>query len=345
VIQLGVNLTPIILKQVVDLSNLKGRSLAVDAFNVLHQFLALIRTQDGTPLMDEEGRVTSHLVGLAYRTTRLIADYRIKPVFVFDGIPPPIKRAEVERRKASRRKAEEEYKAAIEAADYATAFSKAVMTGRLTAELVADSKRLLDLLGIPWIQAPSEGEAQAAYVARKGDVWGVNSRDYDSLLFGAPRLVRYVTIQGEKYLPSKGRARRLEPEVINLEDFLSHHGITRRQLVDLAILVGTDFNDGIKGIGPKTALKLVKEHCRLEDMPEDVVNKLPSNRDEIRRLYFEPEVTDEYSLRWGDLDEDGLHEFLCEERSFSKRRVEVIVDRMRRFHRQKSLSEWIAGAS
>ena len=341
---MGVNLTPIIIKQVIDLADLRGRSLAVDAFNVLHQFLALIRTREGKPLTDGEGHVTSHLVGLAYRTTRLVADYRIKPVFVFDGRSPPMKHAEVEKRRASRRKAEEEYEAAIEAADYATAFSKAVMTGRLTAELVADSKRLLDLLGIPWVQATSEGEAQAAHMAQRGDVWGVNSRDYDSLLFGAPKLVRYVTIQGEEYLPSRGRARKLEPEVIDLNDFLNHHDITREQLVDLAILVGTDFNDGIRGIGPKTALKLVKEHGRLEDMPEKVVDELPSNYDEIRRIFLEPEVTDEYSIRWGDLNEEGLKTFLCDERSFSKRRVEMIADRMRRFQRQRSLSEWLTGA-
>lgn len=247
---MGVNLTPIILKRVVDLAALRRRSLAVDTFNVLHQFLALIRTRDGTPLTDGEGRVTSHLVGLAFRTTRLIADYQMKPVFVFDGRPPSLKRAEVEKRRELRRKAEEEYAAAVEAGDYAAAFSKVVMTGRLTADLVNDSKRLLDLLGIPWVQAPGEGEAQAAYMARRGDVWGVNSRDYDSLLFGAPRLVRYVTIHGEEWLPSRGRARRLEPEVIDLEAFLSHHGITREQLVDLAIMVGTDFNPGIRGIGP-----------------------------------------------------------------------------------------------
>lgn len=342
-VQLGVNLTPIILKRVVDLAALRRRSLAVDTFNVLHQFLALIRTRNGTPLTDEEGRVTSHLVGLAFRTTRLIADYQMKPVFVFDGRPPALKRAEVERRRELRRKAEEEYAAAVEAGDYAAAFSKAVMTGRLTADLVDDSKRLLDLLGIPWVQAPGEGEAQAAYMAGSGDVWGVNSRDYDSLLFGAPRLVRYVTIQGEEWLPSRGVARRLEPEIIDLDAFLSHHGITRVQLVDLAIMVGTDFNPGIRGIGPKTALRLVKSHGRLEDMPEAVAARLPGNYGEIRRLYLEPEVTDNYRIEWGAPQEDELYAFLCDERSFSRRRVDVVVDRMRRFHRQKSLREWLTG--
>ena len=343
-VKLGAVLTPIILKRVVKLGDLRGQTLAVDAFNVLHQFLALIRTRYGTPLMDDAGRVTSHLVGLAFRTTRLVADFHIRTVFVFDGSPPSLKRREVERRRALREKAEEEYAAALRRGEYAEAFSKAVMTGRLTPDLVADSKRLLDLLGIPWIQAPGEGEAQAAYIARRGDVWAVNSRDYDSLLFGAPRLVRYLTIQGREYLPSKGVSRRLEPEVIDLEAFLGHHGITREQLIDLAIIIGTDFNDGVKGVGPKTALRLVKEHGRLEDMPEEVAEKLPDDCDEIRRIYLEPEVTDDYTLEWGALREDQLYEFLVDERSFSRRRVETVVGRMRRFHGQKRLGAWLAGA-
>lgn len=341
---MGVGLTPIILKRIVKLADLRGSSLAVDAFNVLHQFLALIRARDGMPLMDDEGRVTSHLVGLAFRTTRLMADYQMRPVFVFDGRPPHLKRREMERRRMLRERAEEEYAVAMRRGDYARAFSKAVMTGRLTSDLVADSKRLLDLLGVPWVQALAEGEAQAAYMARRGDVWAVNSRDYDSLLFGSPRLVRYLTIRGREFLPSKGTSRRLEPEVIDLEAFLRHHGITREQLVDLAIVIGTDFNEGIKGIGPKTALRLVKEHSRLEDMPEEVTARLPDNYDEIRRLYLEPEVTDDYRVEWGSLHEDQLYSFLCDERSFSRRRVEVVVDRMRRFHGQKSLRAWLTEA-
>jgi len=341
---LGVLLTPIIHKQVVDLEALKGRSFAVDAFNILHQFLALIRTRDGAPLTDSGGRVTSHLVGLAFRATRLIADYQMNLVMVFDGRPPVLKQVEVEKRRAARRRAEEEYAEALERGDLATAYSKAVMTGRLTSEGVNDAKRLLDLLGVPWVQAPGEGEAQAAFMARRGDVWAANSRDYDSLLFGAPRLVRYLTIHGEEWLPSKGRARRLEPEIIELEAFLGHLGITREQLIDLAILVGTDFNPGLKGIGPKTALKLVKKHGRLEEMPEKVASRLPETVDEIRRIYLEPEVTGEYSVEPGGMREDELYDFLCGERSFSRRRVETVVSRMRRARSQRSLEDWIGGA-
>jgi flap endonuclease-1 len=138
-VQLGVNLTPIILKRVVGLDTLRGRSMAVDAFNVLHQFLALIRTRDGRPLTDREGRVTSHLVGLAFRTTRLIADHGMRLVFVFDGRPPRLKLAEVERRRALKMKAETEYAEAVEAGDYATAFSKAVQTSRLTSDMIGDT--------------------------------------------------------------------------------------------------------------------------------------------------------------------------------------------------------------
>lgn len=342
-VHLGVNLTPIIVKRVLSLDNLRGRSLAVDAFNVLHQFLALIRSRDGTPLSDREGRVTSHLVGLAFRTTRLIADHRMRLVFVFDGRPPSLKRGEVEKRRALKRKAEAEYAEAMAAGDVATAFSKAVQTGRLDSGMIEDAKRLLNLLGVPWVQTPGEGEAQAAHMARRGDVWAASTRDYDSLLFGAPRLVRYLTIQGREWLPSKGRSRRLEPELIELDAFLSHHGITREQLVDLAILVGTDFNQGLKGIGPKTALRLVREHGRLEDMPEEVASRLPREVDQIRHIYLEPDVTEDYSVTGGSLDEEGLHSFLCGERDFSRERVEAVVNRMKQSRRQRDLTDWMRG--
>jgi flap endonuclease-1 len=341
---LGVNLTPIILKQTTSLEALRGRSFAVDAFNVLHQFLALIRTRDGRPLTDQEGRVTSHLVGLAFRTTKLIADYQMRLVFVFDGRPPLLKQGEVEKRRALKRKAEAEYAEAMEAGDTATAFSKAVQTGRLDSEMIGDTKRLLDLLGVPWVQAPGEGEAQAAYMAMRGNVWAASSRDYDSLLFGAPRLVRYLTIQGQEWLPSRGRARRLEPEIIELDAFLFHLGITREQLVDLAILIGTDFNRGVKGIGPKTALRLLREHGCLERMPEEVRSRLQPALDEIRRIYLKPDVTDDFNVNAGPLSEGELFSFLCDERGFSRERVEAVVNRMRQTQRQRSLRDWLGGA-
>jgi len=339
---LGVLLTPIIEKKTLTLGDLKGRSFAVDAFNVLHQFLALIRTRDGAPLTDGEGRVTSHLVGLAFRTTRLVSDYGMRLTFVFDGRPPSLKAGEVEKRREAKRRAEREYEEALGRGDVAEAYSKAVMTGRLTGEALDDVRRLLDLLGIPWVQAPGEGEAQAAHMARQGYVWAANSRDYDSLLFGAPRLVRYLTISGEEWLPSKGRARKLEPELIELDALLSGLGITREQLIDLSILVGTDFNQGVKGIGPKTALKLIRRHGSIEALPPDLQDKL-QGYGEVRRIYLEPDVTDDYSVKQGRLDEDGLRAFLCGERGFSADRVETLIRRMRAAGTQRSLGDYLGG--
>jgi len=341
---LGVLLTPIILKKELDLDDLRGRSFAVDGHIVLHEFLAMIRDRTGTPLMDGDGNVTSHLVGLAFRTTRLVSDYGMRLVFVFDGKPPSLKRNELDKRREARRKAEREYREAVERGDFPAAFSKAVMTGGLTRPMVDDAKHLLDLLGIPWVQAPSEGEAQAAYMAGQGHVWASNSKDYDSLLFGAPRLVRFLSISGREWLPSKGRARKVYPELIDLEKFLGHLGINREQLIDLGILVGTDFNDGIKGVGPKIALKLVREHGRIEEMPPDIREKLSDTVDLIRDLYLNPEVTDDYSVKQGGLQEEALDAFLVGERNFSTKRVRTLVNRMKSSAAQKSLTEFFGGS-
>ena len=337
-------MTPIIQKQEMTLEELRGKSFAVDGFIVLHEFLALIRDRSGRPLTDENGNVTSHLVGLAFRTTRLISDYGIDLVFVFDGKPPSLKRGEINTRREARRKAEVEYQEAVERGDIPEAFSKAVMTGKLTYQGLDDVKRLLDLLGIPWVQAPSEGEAQAAYMAQRGDVWASNSKDYDSLLFGAPRLVRFLSISSQEWLPSKGKSRRVLPELIELDKFLGYHEINRVHLIDMGILIGTDFNPGIKGIGPKTALKLVKKHGSLEKLPDEIKKKLPDTVDQIRELYLHPEVTDEYSTVRGELQEDALDDFLCGEKNFSTRRVQTLINRMRNRAAQKSLKDYFGGS-
>jgi len=341
---MGTNLRPIIVKKEIFLGQLKLKSLAVDANNMLYQFLSVIRLPDGSPLKDSRGNITSHLTGLAFRTTRLIADYGILPVFVFDGKPPILKAGEIEKRDEIRKKYALEWREALEKRDYAKAFSKAVMTARLTRDLVDDAKLLLRLLGMPYNQAPGEAEAQCAYMAIKGDVWAANSRDYDSLLFGAPRLVRYVTISGKEFLPSKGISRRLRPELIELAELLLHHGITREQLIDLAILIGTDFNSGIRGIGPKKALKLIRQYRSLDQLPKDLRSQLPRNYEEIREIFLQPSVTDNYHLAYEDVNEEGLLRFLCEEHDFSQVRVEKLIERMRvarqSIKSQRELENW-----
>ena len=342
---MGVNLTPIIIKTVLSLDDLRGKSFAVDANNYLYQFLALIRMPDGTPLKDTHGNITSHLAGLMFRTTRLIHDYDMQLIFVFDGKPPQLKQREIMKRREMREKATQEWQDALKKGDYATAFSKAVMSSRLTQPLVEDAKTLLTLLGIPFVQAPSEAEAQSAYMAMKGDVWAASSKDYDSLMFGAPQLVRYLTISGREFLPSKGTSRPLKPELIELNNLLKSYGITREQLIDIAILIGTDFNEGVKGIGPKTALNLIKKHGNIENLPVEIKSRIEAqNHEAVRAFYLQPEVTHDYTTKYGEMNEDGLYEFLCRQRDFSQSRVETVVQRMKAFYkrkRQTELKEWL----
>jgi flap endonuclease-1 len=326
----GVALTPIITKDIVTLSTLGGRTLAVDGNGELYQFLALIRLRDGTPLQDLKGRVTSHLNGLFYRVTRLIAEHKVHLVFVFDGRPPALKAREIAKRREVRRQFERERAAALARGDEAAAYSKATMTSRLTREMVAEARDLLRLMGIPTVQAPSEGEAQAAHMASTNPaLWAVASKDYDSLLFGAPRLVRFLTISGKEFLPSQGTFRPIVPEVIELDRLLNGWRIDREALVDLALLVGTDFNDGVKGIGPKKALKLAQTYGRIEHMPVEIRDALgdPAALDEIRRIYLAPDVVDAPSVAPFEPDLDGIVRFLCDERDFARDRVTAAIER------------------
>ena len=323
---MGVALTPIIVKDTLALEDLSGLTLAVDGPGELYQFLALIRLRDGTPLRDSKGRVTSHLSGFFYRTTRLIAEYRLKLVFVFDGTPPPRKSAEIERRRAIRQRYEEEHVEALRAGDMAAAYSKATMTSRLTREMIAEARELLRLMGIPVVQAPSEAEAQAAHMAASNQVWASGSKDYDSLLFGASRVVRFLTISGREFLPSQGVSRPIVPELIELDRLLRELKITREQLVDLAMLVGTDFNTGVKGIGPKKALKLVQEFGRIEGMPDEIRGQF-ADLDAVRQIYLQPAVTDEFDVTFREPDLPAIVDFLCGEREFSQDRVKAALDR------------------
>jgi len=325
----GVNLTPIVVKETISLDRLSGRVLAVDASIELYQFLSIMRLPDGAPLTDGQGRITSHLNGILFRSTRLISEHRARLLYVFDGRPPELKRREIEKRTRAKEKAEREYREAIARGDRAAAWSKVVMTTRLTREMKEDAQRLLELLGIPWVQAPSEGEAQAAWFAARGQAWAVSSKDYDALLFGAPRLARFVGVRGREFLPSRGVSRIVPPELIDLAAMLQALGLDHRQLVEAAILVGTDFNEGVKGVGPKTAVKLLREHGSLAALPGRVRERLPPNAEEVREYFLAPEVDEALPIRAGHLDPEGVVSFLSGERGFSEARVRGAVERLR----------------
>jgi flap endonuclease-1 len=313
----------------VKLEDLGGKTIAIDAYNALYQFLAIIRQPDGTPLTDNTGKVTSHLSGLFYRTSNLL-EMGIKPVYVFDGEPPELKAAEIQRRKEIKVEAARHYQKAAEKGDVVKMrmFAQASMTMKDYME--EDAMKLLTLMGLPWVQAPSEGEAQAANMTRKGDSDYCASQDYDSLLFGAPKLLRNVTISGRRKLPSKNIYIDVVPERVELDKVLKECGLTREQLVDVGILIGTDFNpDGIKGLGPKTALKLIKEYGTIENALPHVKNAdFPCPPEKIREIFLHPNVTDDYTLAWKEPDAEGIVNFLVREKDFSEERVRKALERM-----------------
>lgn len=309
----------------IELPELNGRIIAVDAYNTLYQFLSIIRQRDGTPLKDSRGEVTSHLSGILYRTTNLI-ETGIKPVFVFDGKPSVLKNLTIEERKKNRIDAAQKWEMAI-AEGAEDAFKHAQGSSHLKGNMVEDARTLLGFMGIPVVQAPSEGEAQATFMVKNGDAYAVGSQDYDALLLGSPLVVRNLTVTGKRKLPGKSIYVDVKPEIIELEGGLSRLGISREQLVDIALLVGTDFNPGIKGIGPKKALKLIKKHGMIEDVLSELDTDI-KHIQEIRELFLNPDVTPDYDVKWKKPEPDKIVKFLCEGHDFSEARVEKAVARL-----------------
>jgi len=335
---MGADIGEILEKNKVDLSYFKRKKIAIDAFNAIYQFISIIRQPDGTPLKDSSGKITSHLSGIFYRLSNMI-EVGMRPVFVFDGEPPVFKKREIEERRERRMEMREKWKAAVERGEK-DAKKYAQAAASIDEYIVESSMELLKYMGIPFVQAPSEGEAQAAYMCERGDVNFTGSQDYDSILFGSPRLARNLAITGKRKLPGKNVYIDVKPEVIDLNSNLKATGLTREQLIDIALLVGTDYNEGIKGIGVKKALKLIKEHGNIFNALSAIGESI-DNVEEIRNFYIKPDVTDDYSVKFSNPDESKIIEFLCEEHDFSKSRVEKAVEKLKELEvSQMTLEDW-----
>ena len=335
---MGVDLGDLLQKKKVEIKDLSGKWVAVDAFNTLYQFLSIIRQKDGTPLMDSSGRVTSHLSGLLYRTTNLV-EMGVKPVFVFDGEPFSMKAKTLQDRAEIRIKAAADWEKAL--AEGEDGFKYAQAASRLNDEMLGDAERLLKAMGLPIVQAPSEGEAQAAFMTSKGDAYVVSSQDYDSLLFGAPRVVRNLAITGKRKLPRKNIYVDIDPELIILENELARMGLTRKQLVEIAIMCGTDYNSGLFGIGPKKGLKLIKENGDLEKVLEKQEETI-ENYEKIRDFFLYPQVTENYRIEMARPKKAEIISFLVDERDFDLERVEKTAIRLEEVYKsgQSTLDNW-----
>ncbi len=344
---LGVDLGDLAVKHKLSIEELSGKPIAIDAMNMLYQFLASIRQEDGTPLKDFKGRVTGHLSGLFYRTAKL-SSTGLKPVYVFDGKPPKLKEKTIQARMDVKKDAELKWEKAVAEERMEDAKVYAQATSRLTSEMVEESKRLLSGMGIPWVQAPSEGEAEAAFLVREGLCYASASQDYDSLLFGSPVLLRNLSITGKRKVPRQNRYITVEPERIELEETLSALGVSREELIVVGMLCGTDFNDGIRGVGPKTGLKIVKEHKTLEKVSEFVKGKygeeFPENAEEVFRFFLNPPTEKAGKLQWGTMDSASVIKLLVDEHDFSHERVEKILTEMegviKEHSTQRTLDKW-----
>ncbi|PIN86542.1 flap endonuclease-1 [Candidatus Woesearchaeota archaeon CG10_big_fil_rev_8_21_14_0_10_44_13] len=327
---MGTKLKEITLKKEISIEDMAGKRLVVDSYNVMYQFLTTIRMKDGSLLTDSKGNVTSHLTGLFSRSMNLM-QRGVKLAFVFDGKAPLLKERERQRRRSIKEEAAKEYEKAKEEEDVEAMKKYAARTSRLTPEMVEDAKKLIKAMGMPVIQAPSEGEAQAAHIVRQGHAYAEISQDFDCMMFGVPRLIRNLTVSERRKLPGKMAFVEVKPELIDLEENLRNLGITQDQLIALCMLMGTDYNpNGIKGIGPKNALKLVKEHKDFSKLFSEVKWKehfdLPWEDvfDTIKKM----PVTDSYDLEWKEPDRERLIRLLCDEHDFSLKRVEDSLEKL-----------------
>jgi flap endonuclease-1 len=343
---MGLNFKEIIVKEEISFDQLKNKILVIDSMNLLYQFLTTIRSIDGSVLMDNNGNVTSHIIGLFSRTTKLMSE-GLKLAFVFDGQAPEIKQKTKDLRKEAKLEAGKKFKLAEEEGDLEKMKMYSSRTAILTKKMVEDAQEIIKALGLPVIQAPSEGEAQAAYMVKKGDAYASISQDYDNLIFSCPRLIRNLSLEGKRKKAGMYGYVKIKPEMILLKDVLDKLELNIDQLIILAILVGTDYNPGgIKGIGPKKGLNLIKKHENFADIFKEV--KWSENYPDLEwEVIYDTikniPVTDDYELVWSKVDEEKLKQLLIEKHSFEPERVNnklELLTKTESIRTQKGLSSY-----
>jgi len=344
---MGVAFKDLIKKEELELKELKDKVLVIDTFNMLYQFITTIRGPDGSVFTDSKGRVTSHIIGLFSRIVRFL-EIGIKPAFVFDGIAPDLKKVERKRRKELKLKAKAKYEIAVKEKDMESMKKFASRTSRLTQDMIDDAKDLLEAFGIPIIQAPSEGESQAAYMVSKGDAYASVSQDYDSLLFGCTILIHNLSIAGKRKKIHGIGYKTVKPEKIFFSDVMNELGIDQDGLIVLGMLVGTDYNiGGIKGIGPKNALKNVKQYQgNYDEMFKNLKwdDFFDVTWQEVFNVFKKMPVSDDYELKWDPIDKEKLRKVLIEKHEFSEERVNSSLERLKKHDdkkKQKSLGDFM----
>ncbi|XP_035730263.1 flap endonuclease 1-like isoform X1 [Vespa mandarinia] len=300
-----------------ELKHYFGRKIAIDASMCLYQFLVAVRSE-GSQLTSADGETTSHLMGTFYRTIRLV-EQGIKPVYVFDGKPPDLKGGELAKRAERRDEAQKLLQAAEEAGNVedVNKFNRRLV--KVTKTHTEEVKQLLKLMGIPYVDAPCEAEAQCAALVKAGKVYATATEDMDALTFGCDVLLRRLTFS---------EARKMPVQEFHYDKVLEGLELNKDEFIDLCIMLGCDYTNSIKGIGPKRAIELIKVHKSLETIIEKLDTKkytIPEdwNYQQARLLFQNPDVasTDDIELKWSEPDEDGLVKFLCGDKQFNEDRV------------------------
>jgi len=322
---MGLQIGDIIVKKEIQFSDLKAKTIFVDAFNAIYQFLTTIRQPDGTPLKDSNGNITSHLSGLFYRNLKLITE-GMKLVYVFDGEAPDLKGKTKEKRLQARKLAKEKYEKAVSEEDVEAMGKYARSEVHLDEKKIKESKELLEAMGIAVVQAPGEGEAQASYLVEQGLGYAVASQDYDCLMFKTPLLIQNLSMSRKRKTISGYRE--VFPQIIKLDEVLKGLEINQEQLICLGILCGTDYNPGgVKGIGPKKSLKIVREFKTKEKI-FNVIGKDKYEKYEINFVWediyneiAEPNVKKDVKIEFPKVDKDKIKEVLLKY-EFSENRID-----------------------
>jgi flap endonuclease-1 len=340
---MGIALKELISGKEVEIKSLSNKIICIDVPVLLYQFLTTIRQADGAYFTDEKGMITSHLIGINSRITKLI-QYGLKLVFVFDGKSPDLKKAEQKKRHEQKKEAEAKYKIAMEKKDFEEMKKYAQRNVRITNDIIEETKELINAFGCPIIEAPSEAEAQASYMVKKEDAYAVATQDADPLMLGCPRIIRNLSLVGKHKKANKLDYQTYKPEIIELANILNTLGVDQEQLILISILIGTDFNPGgIKGIGPKNALKIIKEYKTKEKVIEFLRDKIDFDFQEVYDTIKKIPVTDNYKLEWKNVDADKIRELLINKHNFSPERVENTLTQLKEYtdnKKQKSLGDF-----
>jgi len=327
-------------------NNHKHKKFGFDAYNILYQFLTTIRGIDGEPLKNANGDITSHLNGLFYRMLNLLSN-NIDIFFVYDGKSIALKEKTQEKRRSRKELAKESFNDAVLRGDLEdmNKFSKRITS--IDEKIISESKELLSAMGVSIIDAPSEAEAQISYLTITNFLDYTVSQDFDCLLFGSPNLLRNLTVSRKKKIPSKNIYVDVNPEIIYLDQVVDKLNISREKLIWLSMLIGTDFNDKVEGVGPKTALKLVLEHDTFEGIEKTLKEKNKAvNFDykEIQDIFINPIVDKTPNILTSDFDRKKIENILIDKFNFSQERVVNSLDKFitekSDSDKQKTIDQW-----